>query len=120
MGGIGKGKKTKNLNGMMCSLYRSECSNLKLAKPLWEGDEELMKRSSRDEPMWVVTHMCMETTQGISPCSYLHLKLAKMLFFLSYMFFLQQNQRTRGQNRFYPEVGWGEEGGGPNNVHTCK
>jgi hypothetical protein len=31
------------------------------------------------------------------------------------MFFLQQNQRTRGQNRFCPEAGSGR-GGGPN---TC-
>jgi hypothetical protein len=43
----------------------------------------------------------MEKTQRISLYSYLHLKLAKTLFFfLSYIFFLHQNQRTRGQNRF--------------------
>jgi hypothetical protein len=36
------------------------------------------------------------------------------------MFFLQQNQRTRGQNRFCQEagVGVGGDGGGSNNVYT--
>jgi hypothetical protein len=36
-----------------------------------------------------------------------------MFFLLSFMFFLQQNQRTRGQNRFCPEgEGWGRGRGG--------
>jgi hypothetical protein len=69
-----------------------------------------VNRSARDEPIWVIIHKCMETRQGISLYSYLHLKLAKMLFFfLSYMFYLQQNWRTRGKNRFYLEAvgdGW--------------
>jgi hypothetical protein len=38
-----------------------------------------VKRSGRDEPVWVVTHMCMEAMPGISLYSYLYLKLAKML-----------------------------------------
>jgi hypothetical protein len=68
-----------------------------------------VKRSSRDEPTWIAIHMCMEATQGISLYSYLHFKQAKnaMSFFLSYVFFLQQNRRTRGQNRFCLEVGGG-------------
>jgi hypothetical protein len=71
-------------------------------RPLWEGDQEVVKRSGRDEPIWVVIHICMETTQVISPYSYLHLKLAKKkkLFFKSCVFILQQNQRTRGWNGF--------------------
>jgi hypothetical protein len=49
----------------------------------------------------------METTQGISLYNYLHLKVAKMLFLLlSFMFCLQQYQRTRRQNRLCK--GWGE------------
>jgi hypothetical protein len=40
-----------------------------------------VKKSGREEPMWVVIHTCMETTQGISLYSYLHLKLAKTLCF---------------------------------------
>jgi hypothetical protein len=32
MGGIGQGKETKNLNALMCSLYRNKYRNLKLAR----------------------------------------------------------------------------------------
>jgi hypothetical protein len=44
----------------------------------------------------------MEITQGISLCSYLYLKLAKIPCFSNYIlcFFLLQNWRTGGQNRF--------------------
>jgi hypothetical protein len=35
-----------------------------------------------------------------------------------YMFFLQQNRRLRGQNRFC--LSGGKGGGGPNNAYTCK
>jgi hypothetical protein len=65
--------------------------------------------SDRDEQIWVVICMCMEATQRISLYSYLHLKLAKtLLYLLSYKFFLQQNQRTRGWNR-YSLTYWGRE-----------
>jgi hypothetical protein len=84
----------------MCSLYRSEYSNLKLAEATIRSRLGSRKRSGRDEPMWVVMHMCIETTQRISLCAYLYLKLAKTPFLkLSFMFFLLQNGRTRGQNR---------------------
>jgi hypothetical protein len=46
---------------------------------IWEGDWEVVKRSGRDEPIWVVIHMCMEAMLGISLYSYLYVKLAKML-----------------------------------------
>jgi hypothetical protein len=38
-----------------------------------------VKRSGRDEPMWVVIHMCTEATLGIALYSYPYLKLAKMI-----------------------------------------
>jgi hypothetical protein len=61
----------------------------------------VVKRSCKNEPIWVAIHKCMEAIPGISLYSYLYPKLAKMLsFLLSVMFSLQQNQRTRGQNRF--------------------
>jgi hypothetical protein len=51
---------------------------------------EVVKRSGRDEPMWVVIHMCMEAMPGISLYSYLCLKLVKTLclsyYFLSFLF----------------------------------
>jgi hypothetical protein len=57
----------------------------------------LMKKPSStggDEPLLVVIHICMETTQGIS--LYLYLKLAKTPCFCYYLlcFFFYKNQRT--------------------------
>jgi hypothetical protein len=54
-------------------------------RPLWEGDREVVKRSGRDEPIWVVIHMCMEAMLGISPYSYPYLKLAKTLCLSYYL-----------------------------------
>jgi hypothetical protein len=64
-----------------------------------------VKRSGRNEPMWIAIHTCMEATLGISLYSYLYLKLAKTLYFPYYLFFcFQQRRRTRGQSSFCPEV----------------
>jgi hypothetical protein len=38
-----------------------------------------VKRSGRNEPMWIIIHKCMEATPGISLCSYLYPKIAKMI-----------------------------------------
>jgi hypothetical protein len=79
-----------------------------------------MKKTGRDEIMWVVIHICMETIQGISLYSYLYLKLVKnaMFFFLSFMFF----SATKSDNKRAEQdlLGGGEERGGTNNVYTCK
>jgi hypothetical protein len=59
---------------------------------------EVVKRSGRDEPMWVVIHTCMETTLGISLYSYLYLKLAKALcisyYLLCFLFNKIRKQET--------------------------
>jgi hypothetical protein len=78
-------------------------------RPLWEGDQEVVevvKSSGRDEPMWVAIHKHMEAMLGIS--LYLYLKLAKPLCFsfISYVS-LQQDQKTRGWNRFCQVEGGG-------------
>jgi hypothetical protein len=44
-----------------------------------------VERSGKDEPIWVVIHMCMEAMLGISLYSYLYLKVAKMLCFSYYL-----------------------------------
>jgi hypothetical protein len=62
-----------------------------------------VKRTGRGESIGVVVHICMGTTQGNSPCSYL------------YLFFFLQNLRTGGQKVCVEVVGTGgrgEEGGG--------
>jgi hypothetical protein len=53
--------------------------NLKWQRSIWEGDQEVVKRSGRDESFQIVIHMCMEAMLGISLYSYPYLKLAKML-----------------------------------------
>jgi hypothetical protein len=78
--------------------------------------------SGRDESVWVVIHMCLETTQVISLYIYLNLKLAKTLcfsFHLIYFFFnkiREQEGRTGSAQRC-----WG--GGGQTmytHVNKCK
>jgi hypothetical protein len=46
---------------------------------------ERVKRTGRDEPVQIVIYICMETTQGISLCSYLYHKLAKTSCFFNYV-----------------------------------
>jgi hypothetical protein len=86
-------------------------------RPQLEGDQEVLKRSGRDEPMCVAIPKLMETTLGISLYSYLYLKLAKTVS-LSYLIFSLQQNRRRGQNRFCLELGRGRMIAS-NNVCTC-
>jgi hypothetical protein len=69
-----------------------------------------VKRSVRDEPIWVVRHIYMETAQGISLYSYLYLKLAKVPCFLNYLpcFFLYKIGEHEGRTG---SVGMGGEKG---------
>jgi hypothetical protein len=83
-------------------------------RPLWEGDQEPVKRSGRDEPMWVVIHMCMEAMLGISLYSYLYLKLAKMICLSYYLLCFLFNKI--GEQEDSARKG----GGGPNNIYTCE
>jgi hypothetical protein len=39
-------------------------------KLLWEGVQEVVKKSGRDELMWVAIHKCVEAMLGISLYSY--------------------------------------------------
>jgi hypothetical protein len=75
-----------------------------------------MKRSGRDEPMWVVIHMCMKTMLGISLCSYFYLKLAKMLRF-SYSHVFSSTKLEKRAEQVLPRQGVrGRDR--PNNVCT--
>jgi hypothetical protein len=58
-----------------------------------------VKRTRRDEPIGVTTHICMERTQGNSLCRYLYLKLEKchVSLFIFYIF-----SSTKSENRFFP------------------
>jgi hypothetical protein len=56
-------------------------------------------RFGRDEPVWIVIHTYMETTQVISLYSYLCLKLAKMPCFSYYLlcFFFYKIGKQEGR-----------------------
>jgi hypothetical protein len=76
--GLRKGRKPfKNLHVVDLLLYRANIVILNWQRPLWEGDKEVMKKTGRGEPIWVIIHICMETTQEIFLYSYFHLKLSK-------------------------------------------
>jgi hypothetical protein len=88
-------------------------------RPLWEGDQGVARRSGRNEPMWVVIHMCMEATLGISLYSHLYPKLAKMVCLLYYLlYFLFNKIGEKGRTVSTRKQGKGV-GGGTNNVYTC-
>jgi uncharacterized ion transporter superfamily protein YfcC len=78
---------------------------------LWEGCQEVVKRSGRNEPMLVVIHMCMKAMVGICVAMSQASKNI-MSFLLSIVFSLQQNWRMRRQNRFCLEAGWWGRGRG--------
>jgi hypothetical protein len=87
-----------------------------------------VKRSGRDESVWVVIHMCMGTILGISLYSYPYLKLAKTLCISYYclcLFF--DNIGKKGKTgSAWKQWGWRMREGagdavgrnGPNNVCT--
>jgi hypothetical protein len=58
-----------------------------------------VKRTGRDESMWVVIHIGMETIQGISLCNYTYLKLTKMHVFLTifYVFSSKKLENKRAE-----------------------
>jgi hypothetical protein len=71
----------------------------------------------------------MRAALGISPYSYLYLKLAKMQCLSYYLLCFLFNKTGEQEIRISSaqQQGWGtlggkgeERGGGPNNVYTCK
>jgi hypothetical protein len=72
-----------------------------------------VKRSARDEPMWVAIYICVEIMLGISLYSYFYLKLGKkthyVFFIISYV-----SSSTKSKNKRTEQVlsRSGEWGGG--------
>jgi hypothetical protein len=84
-------------------------------------DQEVAKRSGRDEPAWVAIRKYMEAILGISLYSYLYLKLAKTLclsyYLLCFLFSKIGEEESKTGSSWKWRVG---EGGGTNNVYICK
>jgi hypothetical protein len=63
-----------------------------------------VKRSGRNEPIWVAIHKCMEATPGISLYSYLYPKPAKMIclsYYLLCFLFNKKKQKTDDVVQFH-------------------
>jgi hypothetical protein len=74
--------------------------------------EEAVKRSGRNEPMWVSIHKCMEAILGISLYSCLYLKLAKMICLFYYrLCFLFNKIGEEGETGSVQKQGWGSSEG---------
>jgi hypothetical protein len=62
-------------------------------------------RTGRDVPIGIVIHICMETTQRDSLCSYLYVKHV-MFLFLSVMFFFYEVREQVGRTGSGWVGGW--------------
>jgi hypothetical protein len=90
-----------------------------------------VKRTGRGELIGAIIHICMGTTQGISLCSYLYLKLAKchVSHFIFYVFSFTKSENWRAEQVLSGGVGtveggqWQKRGyeneHGANKVYTC-
>jgi hypothetical protein len=59
--GIGKGRKPKTWSVWCAHCRTANTVTLNWQRPLWNGDQKVVKRSGRGEPTWVVIHMYVET-----------------------------------------------------------
>jgi hypothetical protein len=87
---------------------------LKRQTSLWEGVQEVVKSSCRNESIWVLIHLCMEAMLGISLYSYPYVKLAKTLCLSYYCLCLLFNKiEEEGRDQVLPgsKRGWGERMG---------
>jgi hypothetical protein len=77
-----------------------------------------VKRSGRDEPVWVVIHMRMKAMLGISLYSYFYHKLEKhyVFLFILHIFSPTKLENKRAEQALPRELGEG----GTNDVYTCK
>jgi hypothetical protein len=70
-------RKRSNKHGIIMfylkNVTQKYTDTLKRQRPIWKGDQELVKRSGRDESTWVVTHLYMKAMLGISLYSYPYL-----------------------------------------------
>jgi hypothetical protein len=78
-------------------------------RPLWEGDQKVVKRSGRDEQMWFAVHMCMEAMLAISLYSLLvYPKLGKHYVFLIISYVLYSTKLENKEGNTGSALKWGE------------
>jgi hypothetical protein len=62
-----------------------------------------VKRSGKDEPMWVAIHMCMEAPLEVSLYSYLYVKLEKSYTFITVFYIFSS---TKSENKGRTRSAW--------------
>jgi hypothetical protein len=95
---MGISRKPKTWKCLMSPLQRANTVTLKRQRSICEGDQEVVKRSGKDESIRFVVHLCMETMQK-SLCIAIFMSTRKnaLSFLLLLMPSLQQNWR-KGQS----------------------
>jgi hypothetical protein len=90
--------------------------------PSWEGEEEGVKRTGRDEPVGVVIHTCSETNRKLLVQLSLSQTSKKSCLFIFYFcfFFYKIREKEGGTDCgcWHEWEGW-RVGKGVNNVYTC-
>jgi hypothetical protein len=82
---------------LICPLYKSKYSNLKLAEAIMEMGLGSIEEVWRDEPIWVIIHISMEQHKK-SPC--ITIFISKLCFSLYIIYFSSrklENKRVAGQ-----------------------
>jgi hypothetical protein len=79
---------------------------LKIFLSIWEGDQELVKRSGRDESTWVVTHLYMEAMLGVSLYSYPYLNQQKCFTFLIIAYVFSSTKLEIKAKQVLPRSKW--------------
>jgi hypothetical protein len=99
---------------------RSNKVILNWQRPLWEGEQEVVKRSGRDEQMWVAIHKCMEATLGICLYSCLYHKLAKTICLSYHLLCFHSTKLEKSAEQVLLGLGLVAGRVGTKNVYTCK
>jgi hypothetical protein len=68
-----------------------------------------VKRSGKDEPMWVAIHMCEEAPLEVSLYSYLYVKLEKSYTFIT-VFYIFSPMKSENKGRIRSAWKWGRRG----------
>jgi hypothetical protein len=85
---------------------------LKQQRSIREGDQELVKRSGRDESIRVVIHLCMEAMLGTSLHSYPYLNKQRCFVFLITAYVFSSTKLEKREEQVLPGRKWGEKRGG--------
>jgi hypothetical protein len=110
--GLGKGRKPTTWMRLMCSLYRNECRNFKPARATMGNGLGRSEKDWKRQIKWSCNTNMYGNKHRETPCVAIFISSYQKVRLLisSFMFFLLQNWRTGGRNRFCPSVEGGVVG----------